>query len=262
MESCLRRAGACASGLLQDAAKENSEFYACLKALASKGDLSFDPPSPPASPPHRPPPKAFDSLGDLSDDGDLFSRDGSSDSDEDGISCAFNISLDSIDSSDANLLVAFARACSVTTAAWRSEAAAHAVVLLKRMCGRAREIAESSCRGGAAAVAASAYMSHVVRVYLMVLPRLPPSTASYNQQTRIQNDMPSQHQARDRSLSDRSVGTALGEEVHLAQFSRVQVRNEYACHQHQHQHQHQRQHGHGLENDVRLAWTNVWRNFR
>jgi hypothetical protein len=254
MESCLRRAGARASGLLQDAAKENSEFYASLNALASKGALSFDPPSPQASPPHRPPPKAFDSLGDCSDDGDLFSRDGSSDSDEDGISRAFNISLDSIDSSDANLLIAFARACSMTTAAWRSEAAAHAVVLLKRMCGRAREIAESLCRGGGAAVAASAYMSHVVRVYLMVLPRLPPSTASYNQQAHMR----SQHEARDRSLAERSVGTALGEEVHLAQFSRVQVRNEYACHQHQHQHQH----GHGVENDVRLAWTNVWRNFR
>ena len=262
MESCLRRAGARASGLLQDAAKENSEFYASLKALAGKRAISFDPPSPQASPPHRPPPKAFDSLGDCSDDGDLFSRDGSSDSDEDGISCAFNISLDSINSSDANLLVAFARACSMATAAWRSEAAAHAVVLLKRMCHRAREMAESSCVRGSAAIAAAAYMSHLVRVYLLVLPRIPPSTASCNQETRIQKDMPPQHHARDRSLGHRSVGAALGEEVHLAQFSRVQLRDETARHQHQHQHQHQHGHGHGLENDVRLAWTNVWRNFR
>ncbi len=113
MEACLRRAGPRAAGLLQDAAKTHSDFYSSLKVLTKRCASSFDPSSPLSSPPPSPPTKALDARDDNtlngggSDDGDLFSRDGSSASDSEDISSAFNLSLDNIRSTEADLLVAF-----------------------------------------------------------------------------------------------------------------------------------------------------------
>ena len=267
MDACLRRAGPRASGLLLQAARENAEFYQTLKALAGKrsggsAPTSFDattsPPSSPPPPPPPPPKACARAEGALlldcsSDDGDLFSRDGSSSSSDD-ISCSdFHLSLDDTSSSDADALVAFARACSLASATWRSEAAAHAPMLLQRMCTRAREMAEASrsdCSGWGAAVAAAAFTSHLARVSLLLLPLLPRAHCQDQQ-------MSSRHQERARGYGARLAGVADDEEAHLARWSGPARLHENA-HRPQHQHQHQHLH----ENSLRLTWMNVWRSCR
>ena len=150
MDACLRRAGPRASGLLREAAKDNSEFYKFLKAAAAWADgsstaaTSCDPPPPPSPPPPTTRKKLSSDelldLGSSSEDGDLFSRDGSSDGGGLDISCAFLLSLDDAISADADLLVAFVRACAVASASWRSEAAVHAPIwrALTLRCGGCR----------------------------------------------------------------------------------------------------------------------------
>lgn len=267
MDACLRRAGPRAAALLQDAEREHSEFYQLLKTLAQKGSSGNAPSSfdPAASPPSSPfPPKALPRtdgarpLDCSSDDGDLFSRDGSGDDSSSGgsdISCRdFHVSLHDTSSSDADSLVAFARACSVMSATWRCEAAAHANELLQRMCSHAREMAEASCsssRGWGAAAAAAAYTSHVCRVSHMLLPHTHLPSADFLH-------MPSRHQEHGRGGGFRSAEIADDEQVHLARWSRAARLNENAHSRQDQNQQHHQQH----ESSLRLMWMNVWRSCR
>lgn len=261
MDACLRRAGPRASGLLREAAKENSDFYKCLKAAAARADgsctaaTSCDPPPPPSPPPPTARRKSSDEelldLGSSSDDGDLFSRDGSSDGDGLDISSAFLLSLDDAISADADLIVAYVRACAVASASWRSEAAVHAPILLQRMCARAREMAEASCSSGnriGAAVATAAFLSHIARLHLMALPHLP---ASHHPEPAA----PMHRHARAQSHGARSAGMVDDDCVHLARLSGAGLRDEHARAR-------QPQHHQPSHSMLHLTWMHVWRSCR
>jgi len=264
MEACIRRAGARAAGLLQDAAREHAEFYTMLRVVlrgqgqsGSSGIVIHT--SPPASPPHPPPPKAGAPTfaASDSDDGDLFSRDGGSSGSSTGssvdIDCAFNLSLDdNTCSSDADLLVAFSRACPLASSSWRSEAAAHAPMLLQRMCVRTHELADASCSNNSSrgAVAAAAYASHMARVYLAVLPHMPPSP-------------PPHHRALVRGHGGGGGGWADDEDVHRGRFfSGAVLHDEHAHRRHHNEHHVQPQLQQPFAAALRAAWLHVWRRCR
>jgi hypothetical protein len=254
MDACLRRAGPRAAAFLQEAERENAEFYQLLKNLTGKrsGGSALSSFNPASSTPTSPP-TASTVPGDAcpldcsSDDGDLFSRDGSSSGDD--TSGNFHLSLLDTSSGDADALVAFARACCVTSAAWRCQAAACAHVLLQRMRARALEIAEASSSNSgcwAAAVAAAAYTSHLARVSLMLLPHLP----------RADHEKERQNGA---ACARRSAGAADDDQVHLARWSRAARLDENA---NRHPHHLQQQQQQQQESSLRATWMNVWRNCR
>jgi hypothetical protein len=142
-------------------------------------------------------------------------------------------------------------------------------MLLQRMFSRAREMAEAlSCdlsnrNNSAAAVATAAYMSHVARVHLLVLPHLP---TPRHQEPDMPREMALHRSARAGSFEGRFAVMADDEEGHLAKFSGAAGRHDhenprhhYRHHHHQQQHQQQQQH---FENCLHLTWMNVWRSCR